>query len=49
MYPGAEGSQIVAANQMKAMKVLLEAGWNMADVVFPESVPEGAQQLALFE
>ncbi len=49
VYPGAEGSQIVAANQMKAMKVLLEAGWNMADVVFPESVPEGAQQLALFE
>jgi hypothetical protein len=29
--------------------VLLEAGWSVADVVFPESVPGDAQQLALFE
>ncbi len=47
--PAAEGSQIASAHQMKAMKILLESGWSMADVVFPESAPEGAQQLALFE
>jgi len=47
--PSAEGSEVISAHQMKAIGVLLEAGWSVADVVFPESVPGDAQQLALFE
>jgi predicted ATPase len=48
LKPSAEGTDVKAASSYKDVRVLLEKGGNIAEVVMPITSPMGAEQLALF-
>ncbi|OGJ89503.1 MAG: hypothetical protein A2487_06345 [Candidatus Raymondbacteria bacterium RifOxyC12_full_50_8] len=47
LVPGEEGTEIKNASHDKEVKVLLQSGMSVADVVIPATVPERVEQLSL--
>lgn len=48
LKPEARGTQVIPAANVSEIRALLEAGMNVADVVFPHTEPEQVVQLELF-
>jgi predicted ATPase len=48
LRPGTEGTEVSAASSYEDMRVLLDGGMSLADVVIPKTRPSDSEQLALF-
>jgi ABC-type multidrug transport system ATPase subunit len=48
LRPGAEGTEVTAANAFSDIRELLEGGLTLAEAVIPKTRPEKADQLPLF-
>jgi predicted ATPase len=46
---GSEGTEVVLAEDLKSIRLLLEGGMSMADAVLPMTAPESVSQLTLFD
>ena len=49
LTPGAEGTVVEVASDIQDVKILLESGMSVGEVVLPRSIPENASQLEIFE